>query len=72
MGWDFNSQQFQQISIKTSFLLARPLANYFVLNISPRYATFHLAYTGSLMTATSNPASGFSRLALLLIFQKQG
>ncbi len=49
--------QFQKLSIKISFLLARPFTNYFVLNISSRSATFHLAYTGSLMTATSNRAS---------------
>jgi hypothetical protein len=72
---DWMGLQFSTISTninkKFPFYWLRPFANYFLLNISPRYATFHLAYTGSLMTATSNPASGFSRLTLLLIFQKQ-
>jgi hypothetical protein len=48
---------------KNFLLLARPFANYFVLNISPRSATFHLAYTGSLTTATSNPASWILKIS---------
>jgi hypothetical protein len=43
--WEFNSQKIQQILIKFSCFSSKFFANYFVLNIDPRYGSLFLTFT---------------------------